>query len=298
MTPQIPKRLNDAISSVDITLARSILIGLLNRDFSLAEYALQYTGRQLSSLIETHDGDFYPINCDQSVWTEDYWHGITRDQMKNFSSERFEHLIKVGSHLFPERAIIEKTVQNAQQDIDSGKVGRNNSSDSEKVRYEYVSDKLNPKDAKTMERLDAAIREQDVVMARSIIIGLANKNFAEAGRAFFYAAERMPELLQQHDGDLYPMSKENSLWTEDYWHGITRDLMKNFSKERFEHLCEVGAQVLPKKSTVDTVSPVHTPKSQQYDSHQSNSSNKMVYIALAIGIVIIVPWIVWVLFFR
>jgi hypothetical protein len=297
MTPQIPKRLNDAISSGDIALARSILIGLLNRDFLLAEHALQYAGQQLTSLIETHDGDFYPINCDPSTWTEDYWHGITRDQMKNFSRERFEHLIVVGGQLFPERAIHDKTVQNAQYDVDSGKIEGNDSSDSDKVRYEYVNEKLNPKDAKTMERLDAAIREQDVVMARSIIIGLANKNFAEAGRAFFYAAERMPELLQQHDGDLYPVSNEHSIWTEDYWHGITRDLMKNFSKERFEHLCEVGAEVLPKKSTGGTVSPVHTPKSQQYDSHQPNSSNKMVYIALAIGIVIIVPWIVWVLFF-
>lgn len=297
MTPQIPKRLNDAISSGDIALARSILIGLLNRDFSLAEYALQYTGRQLSSLIETHDGDFYPINCDPSVWTEEYWHGITRDQMKNFSSERFDHLIAVGSQLFPERAIINKAGQSTKLDVDFGNIGGNDSSNSGKVRYEYVNEKLNPKDAKTMERLNAAICVQDVVMARSIIIGLANKNFAEAGRSFFYAAERMPELLQQHDGDLYPISKENSIWTEDYWHGITRDLMKNFSKERFEHLCEVGAQVLPKESTWGTVSPVHTPKSQQYDSHQPNSSNKMVYIALAIGIVIIVPWIVWVLFF-
>lgn len=297
MTPQIPKRLNDAISSGDIALARSILIGLLNRDFSLAEYALQFTGQQLSSLIEIHDGDFYPINRDPSAWTEDYWHGITRDQMKNFSSERFEHLIAVGSQLFPERAIIDKTVQNAQHDVDFGKVGGNDSTDSGKVRYEYVNEKLNPKDAQTMERLDAAIREQDVVMARSIIIGLANKNFAEAGRAFLYAAERMPELLQQHDGDLYPISKKNSFWTEDYWHGITRDLMKNFSKERFEHLCEVGAQVLPRKSTAGTSFPVHTPTSQQYETHQPDSSNRMVYIALAIGIVIVVPWIVWILFF-
>ncbi|MEI6826876.1 MAG: hypothetical protein WCK54_14865 [Desulfuromonadales bacterium] len=297
MTPQIPKRLNDAITSGDIALARSILIGLLNRDFSLAEHALQYAGQKLPSLIETHDGNFYPINNDPGTWTEDYWHGITRDQMKNFSSARFDHLIVVGGQLFPERAIINKIVQSAQHEVVSGKIGGNDSTDSEKVRYEYVNEKLNPKDAKTMERLDAAIREQDVVMARSIIIGLANKNFAEAGRAFFYAVERMPELLQQHDGDLYPMSKENSIWTEDYWHGITRDLMKNFSKERFEHLCEVGAQVLPKKSTGGTSPPVHAPKSQQSESHQSGSSNRMVYIALAIGIVIVVPWIVWILFF-
>lgn len=297
MTPQIPKRLNDAIFSGDIALARSILIGLLNRDFSLAKNALEYSAQQLSSLIEIHDGDFYPINLDPIAWTEDYWHGITRDQMKNFSSERFEHLIVVGSQLFSERSIINKSVQNTKPDVNFGSIGGNDSSSSGKVRYEYVNEKLNPKDAKTMERLDAAIREQDVVMARSIIIGLANKDFAEAGRAFFYAAERMPELLQQHDGDLYPMSKENSLWTEDYWHGITRDLMKNFSKERFEHLCEVGAEVLPKKSTESTVSPVNTPKSEQYESHQPNRANKMVYIALAIGIVIIVPWIVWVLFF-
>lgn len=297
MTHQIPKRLNDAVSYGDIALARSILIGLLNRDFSLAEYALQYTSQQLPSLIEIHDGDFYPINLDPIAWTEDYWHGITRDQMKNFSSERFEHLIVVGSQLFPERSIINKAVQDTKLDVDFENIGGNDSSSSGKVRYEYVNEKLNPKDAKTMERLNAAIREQDVVMARSIIIGLANKDFAEAGRSFFYAAERMPELLQQHDGDLYPMPKENSIWTEDYWHGITRDLMKNFSKERFEHLCEVGAEVLPKKSTRSAVSPVHTPKSQQYESHPPNSANKMIYIVLAIGIVIVVPWIVWILFF-
>lgn len=302
MTHQIPKRLNDAINSGDTILARSILIGLLNRDFLLAENAFQYANQNLSTLLETNDEDFYPINREPTAWTEDYWHGITRDQMKNFSRERFEHLMFVGGQLFPGRAIRDKTSQNIQHDNHSTNIGYNESTDSKNVRYEYVNEKLNPKDAKTLERLNGAIREQDVMLARSIIIGLANINFAEAGRAFLYTAERMPELLQHNDGDLYPMSKDNTVWTLDYWHGITRDLMKNFSKERFEHLCEVGAHILPKKSSGKNTPPKRTkveqqPEFQQPVSHQPDNSKRVVYIALAIGVVIVIPWIIWMLFF-
>lgn len=301
-TPQIPKRLADAIFSEDITLARSILIGLLNKNFLQAHVAFQYAIQQVSVILEVHDEELYPIDRDPSSWTEDYWHGLTGDQMRNFSRERFEHLIEVGSKLFPERAVGNNASQSSQHVSHSESTENNESNNSNAVIYEQPNKTWDPKDTNTKGRLDSAIRDQDVSMARSIVIGLANKNFGEALRAFIYAGDRMPELLQQHDGDLYPMYNNNATWSEDYWHSITGDLMRNFSKERFQHLCDVGAYILPNRPSheVEPSKSFKEPKQPDFKQqipHQSDNSKRVVYIVLAIGIVIVIPWIIWMLFF-
>lgn len=303
MTEQIPKRLEEAIISSDVPLTRSILIGLLNKSLTQAQVLFEYAIMRLPSILEVHDEELYPVIRDSKFWSEDYWHGLTGDQMRNFSRERFHHLIEVGCWIDAKRDANDNNCQDVQNSMRPARNIEIESKNPRKTTHKQPNKTWNPKNIKTKERLDSAIHDQEVQMARSIIIGLANDNFGEALRALVYAGDRMPELFQPHNDKLYPMRNDSTEWTEDYWHGLTGDLMRNFSKERFQHLCDVGVHVLPQKyaekhSFPESATESKIAESKLRSSNQSDNVRGVVCIALAIGVVIVIPWIIWKLFFS
>lgn len=52
-------------------------------------------------------------------------------------------------------------------------------------------------------------------------------------------AKIVPGLLEQNQ-ELTPMTKDQSRWNENYWIALKKDLIKNFSAERFEHMQNVA----------------------------------------------------------
>lgn len=61
-------------------------------------------------------------------------------------------------------------------------------------------------------------------------------------REDFEYCKRIPGLLEEHM-ELTPVRKRESDWNIEYWNALKIDLLKNFSRERFQHMVEV-AQVV------------------------------------------------------
>lgn len=59
-----------------------------------------------------------------------------------------------------------------------------------------------------------------------------------------YCADK--ELFERHK-DLTPFSDRKADWNDDYWQKIKRDLLKNFSRERLDHMRKVALVVLADK---------------------------------------------------
>jgi hypothetical protein len=142
-----------------------------------------------------------------------------------------------------------------------------------------------------IDRLQDAIRDGDRSRVHSIIVGAANRSLAEALKCFEYAINNLPGVLDPHNEERYPIILDRFAWNEDYWDQQTSRLMSNFSKERFEHLLEVGAVVFPAK-----VGKREDTGYQPYEETGSFDARKIIYIG--IGIAIAVPLAIWLLFKR
>lgn len=101
-----------------------------------------------------------------------------------------------------------------------------------------------------------AVESRRLALIRSVIISSINadpsgeKRMAQA--AFAYAVDRVPEVLQDFDpGDSLKPSEE---WNKDYWTSVKVGLMENFSRERFEHILEVGRVVFGASESVSAPS--------------------------------------------
>lgn len=298
MNAMVLHRLEEALVAHDLPLARSIVIGLLNASVAEAEQAYELAVRRNPDFAAIND-ELYAVKRNGDAWDQEYWHSLSRDLMRNFSCERFRHMLEVTKQLFPDRIFNQHPLS-----LDPPRTARTavprlkeQHKMDNRTQLEHLEITMQPKEANTKRRLDEAIRDQNTMLARSIIIGLTSTNFSEAMHAFFYVVERIPGVLQQHDAKAYPL-KEASDWTENYWHEITVDLMRNFSKERFEHLCAVGAVIFPERSKNSTARGANCREAQCNCSVPSNGSNNTVYVALAIGVVIAIPLFIWLMVKR
>ncbi len=64
---------------------------------------------------------------------------------------------------------------------------------------------------------------------------------------FEYCCKNVPEIFEKHADLATHIDNNQRNWTEDYWNGIKVDLLKNFSKERFEHMRNVAKIVYADK---------------------------------------------------
>lgn len=263
---QYPDLIN-AINDNKMPLARSIMIGLANRSISTAVNAFEYIQSKRSSIFEPHNETLYPINTDVTAWNEDYLHGITSDLMHNFSLERYKHLLDVARaiNLEPEKISTKETVINANLKL----------------------------------KLDKLIMEENLARLRSEIIGMANTDIQEFLRAFIYSVDKKPDVLQKHNENLYPVNKNEKSWDDDYWHGLTSDMMHNFSKERFEHMLIVRQYLDRENTQVDMSQEESVRPNRQGDESTEGiekKDNTLTIILITAGIVIAVPIVLWLLF--
>lgn len=256
-----------AVDSANVALARSIIIGYANQSVEKLTGALDIINSRALSIFVRNEETLYPINTDVTSWDGDYWHGLTSDLMHNFSKERLEHLLEVAKILKPE------LVSTRSQDI-----------------------RL---DAAIKQVLDKLIQGANLGRLRSELVGRLNVSSHKALKAFIYTVEQKPEVLQDHDENLYPIDRDENSWDKNYWNGLTSDMMHNFSKERFEHAVKV-AQYLDKANNQDTIHQKENVHQHEYDDRPNESTerhdNNLTFILIAAGIVIAVPVVLWLLF--
>lgn len=258
-----------AIDNGNIILARSIIIGYANQSIEKVLGALEIINSSTLSIFEPSDELLYPINTDQASWNDDYWHGLTSDLMHNFSEIRLNHLLEVS-----------KFIRATPETIVTRDIGLENT---------------------IKKKLDVLVNEGNLSRLRSELIGMLNVEVHNALKAFIYTVEQKPEILQYHDEELYPINDENSSWDSSYWHGLTSDLMHNFSKERFEHMLLVR-QYLDNKDNHEASSQGEKFRSHEFNDRSTENIdepvNTFTYILIAAGIVLAIPLALWLMFKR
>ncbi|MEG0306607.1 MAG: hypothetical protein RR636_01605 [Clostridium sp.] len=93
---------------------------------------------------------------------------------------------------------------------------------------------------------------EDVRKALIEYIRVEPENSEKLINALNYAKENVDGLFEIHDNIKL---EEDNLWTKEYFLKTLKDLSNNFSEERFNHLCLVGAFIYPNTEAVcqDTV---------------------------------------------
>ncbi|MEG2288560.1 MAG: hypothetical protein RSA29_05785 [Clostridium sp.] len=82
----------------------------------------------------------------------------------------------------------------------------------------------------------------DVRKALIEYIRVEPENSEKLINALNYAKENVDGLFEIHDNIKL---EEDNLWTKEYFLKTLKDLSNNFSEERFNHLCLVGAFIYP-----------------------------------------------------
>lgn len=89
---------------------------------------------------------------------------------------------------------------------------------------------------------------EEVRKALSEYIRLEPGNSEKIINALNYSKENMNGLFETHDNIKL---EEDNKWTKEYFIKTMQDLSKNFSEERFNHLCLVGAFLYPNFESLD-----------------------------------------------
>lgn len=99
MLPEIKKCADNG----DIRGLRYIFDDCLDVDPTFEKYkdGWEYC-QKVNGLIEAHK-ELTPFDSNPSKWNEDYWVKLKSDLMKNFSSERFEHMITVAKIYYADK---------------------------------------------------------------------------------------------------------------------------------------------------------------------------------------------------
>jgi len=103
----------------------------------------------------------------------------------------------------------------------------------------------------TRDLLDNAIAEKDPILVRSIIVTVGEQNLKEALAAYKYAIAGGDPLgiVVKHDPE-FVFQEDSSQWNRDYFIEHTQKMMRNFSREAFDHYLKVGAKVFPARMRI------------------------------------------------
>ncbi len=85
-----------------------------------------------------------------------------------------------------------------------------------------------------------AMQGQDIAALRTALV--ASVPLAGIEGRIAAAEARVPELWDIHDGETNV--KPSTSWDESYLEAVRSQLLVNFSRERFDHYCEVRQHVL------------------------------------------------------
>lgn len=99
--------------------------------------------------------------------------------------------------------------------------------------------------------IEEAIKSKSIDEVRKALIEYIRvepENSDKILNALNYAKENIEGLFEAHDG---AKLEEDDKWTKEYFLNTLKDLSINFSEERFNHLCLVGASLYPNENVED-----------------------------------------------
>ncbi len=99
--------------------------------------------------------------------------------------------------------------------------------------------------------IEEAIKSKSIDEVRRALIEYVRvepENSDKILNALNYATENIDGLFETHDGINL---EEDDKWTKEYFLNTLKDLSNNFSEERFNHLCLVGASLYPNDTISD-----------------------------------------------
>lgn len=99
--------------------------------------------------------------------------------------------------------------------------------------------------------IEEAIKSKSIDEVRKALIEYIRvepENSDKILNALNYAKENIQGLFEVHDGSIL---EEDDKWTKEYFLNTLKDLLVNFSEERFNHLCLVGASLYPNETVGD-----------------------------------------------
>lgn len=100
---------------------------------------------------------------------------------------------------------------------------------------------------------------------------LIDSTCQEFEHMFSYANERIPNLIDKHDGEIFKGSTE---WDEEYYNAQTVKIVNNFSKERIDLMKNMVQKLYAKNSgNSSTVSNADSHKHGE-NNHSQNQSKK------------------------
>lgn len=114
----------------------------------------------------------------------------------------------------------------------------------------------------TETNLRAAMAENDTVLIRSIIISAGNISLRDAANAFDFAVDGGdPYKVLVPKNSEFIFENDKGKWNKQYFFNHVQKMMRNFSREAFDHYLDVGAEVFPEKlkPLTSLVNPGHTP---------------------------------------
>lgn len=167
--------------------------------------------KDVPEMYEEHDGR--EVSYDKSKWNTDYMNTKMVQIVDNFSKERLEHLKQVVHFIFAE--------------------------------FKKAYPNLNPR---TQRNLNDAMRKNDPILVRSIIVTAGDIDLSNARDAFKYAcADGDPVgVIEEHNPKMFNI-KPKEQWDKAYFIRHTQTMMRCFSKEAFKHYLEVGAYLFPER---------------------------------------------------
>jgi hypothetical protein len=99
--------------------------------------------------------------------------------------------------------------------------------------------------------IEEAVKSNSIEEVRKALIEYIRvepENSEKIINALNYAKENIKGLFEIHDG---AKLEEDNKWTKEYFLKTLQDLSNNFSEERFNHLCLVGAFIYPNEDIIE-----------------------------------------------
>lgn len=93
----------ECVNNHDIKRLRYIFVDCLDVDPTFEKYKEDYEScKRVEGLFEPYT-ELTPLTQDETCWDKQYWEQLKIDLLKNFSSKRFEHMVKVAKVVYADK---------------------------------------------------------------------------------------------------------------------------------------------------------------------------------------------------
>lgn len=138
-----------------------------------------------------------------------------------------------------------------------------------------------------MIKLDQAIEEKDITSIQNILKAYLTSDPSDSKNTIKSLLQEVEDkkidIWEEHDGKILLSSP----WTEEDFLDLQVDLRMNFSKERFNHLIDMGEKVYGLEKKISPNASSKTTITREEQQSKKSQAMKWGIMAIAIGVLII-----------